>query len=114
MREQLTPNIARLRNLTYESEIFLEVQIQRFKRSVFENDGEEVPDGEPHVNSHVKIGKVPIMVRSKFCKLHYMETENIIKSGECVYDQGGYFIVNGQEKVIVAQERMANNFVYLF
>ena len=33
---------------------------------------------------------------------------------ECVYDEGGYFIVNGGEKVLVAQERMANNFVYVF
>ncbi len=34
--------------------------------------------------------------------------------GECQYDQGGYFIVKGSEKAIVAQERMAANFIYVF
>ena len=28
--------------------------------------------------------------------------------------QGGYFIINGGEKVLIAQERMANNHVYVF
>ena len=28
--------------------------------------------------------------------------------------QGGYFVVNGSEKVLIAQERMANNQVYVF
>jgi DNA-directed RNA polymerase II subunit RPB2 len=65
--------------------------------------------------ARIKIGKVPIMVRSNYCKLHESETdENRIVLGECVYDQGGYFIVNGGEKVIVAQEKMADNFVYVF
>ncbi len=38
----------------------------------------------------------------------------MIEMGECPEDQGGYFIVNGGEKVVVAQEKMANNFVYVF
>ncbi len=33
---------------------------------------------------------------------------------ECRYDQGGYFIINGNEKVLVAQERMASNIVLVF
>jgi DNA-directed RNA polymerase II subunit RPB2 len=33
---------------------------------------------------------------------------------DCCFDQGGYFIINGSEKVIVAQERMANNQVNVF
>jgi DNA-directed RNA polymerase II subunit RPB2 len=34
--------------------------------------------------------------------------------GECIYDQGGYFVINGSEKVIIAQERLSNNHVYAF
>lgn len=38
-----------------------------------------------------------------------------VKNGkDCSFDQGGYFIINGSEKVIVAQERMANNQVNVF
>lgn len=34
--------------------------------------------------------------------------------GECPYDMGGYFVINGSEKVLIAQERMATNTVYVF
>jgi len=54
------------------------------------------------------------MVRSKYCYLHEKSDFQINEEGECPYDQGGYFIINGGEKVIVAQERMASNFVYIF
>lgn len=54
------------------------------------------------------------MVRSKFCSLHNLDEKQRMESRECIYDEGGYFIVNGGEKVLVAQERMANNFVYVF
>jgi len=62
----------------------------------------------------IKIGKIPIMVRSNFCYLAGKKLQEIREEGECEYDEGGYFIIKGNEKVIVAQERMANNFVYLF
>lgn len=53
------------------------------------------------------------MVRSTYCSLNQEDIkEKDVK--ECEYDQGGYFIINGGEKVIVAQERMASNFVYVF
>ena len=42
------------------------------------------------------------------------EFERVKNAKDCCYDQGGYFIINGSEKVIVAQERMANNLVLVF
>lgn len=33
---------------------------------------------------------------------------------ECPLDPGGYFIINGSEKVLIAQEKMATNTVYVF
>ena len=33
---------------------------------------------------------------------------------ECIYDQGGYFVINGSEKVLVAQERLNADTVYCF
>ena len=55
------------------------------------------------------------MVRSKFCHLSSLSKSQIVKDAkECRYDQGGYFIINGNEKVLVAQERMANNIVLVF
>lgn len=55
------------------------------------------------------------MVRSKFCHLSNLSKQQIVNDArECRYDQGGYFIVNGSEKVLIAQERMANNIVLVF
>jgi DNA-directed RNA polymerase II subunit RPB2 len=62
----------------------------------------------------VFIGRVPIMVRSSYCSLKDKTELERIQFKECSFDQGGYFIINGGEKVLVAQEKMANNFVYVF
>jgi len=60
-----------------------------------------------------EIGDVPIMVKSTYCSLNQDDVKRADLK-ECDYDQGGYFIINGGEKVIVANERMASNFVYVF
>ena len=33
--------------------------------------------------------------------------------GECPYDQGGYYIISGKEKAIVADERIATNKLFV-
>ena len=52
--------------------------------------------------------------KSKLCFLYDKSEEECIQNGECAYDQGGYFIINGGEKVLVSQERQANNKAYCF
>lgn len=64
------------------------------------------------VNS-IPLGRVPIMVKSFPCWLNDEES-SVIDLGECEFDEGGYFIVSGVEKVLIAQERMSNNRVYVF
>jgi DNA-directed RNA polymerase II subunit RPB2 len=54
------------------------------------------------------------MVQSFNCALIHMNQEERVRAGECEYDEGGYFIIKGGEKIIVAQEKMTNNFVYVF
>ncbi len=53
------------------------------------------------------------MVRSEFCSLYNNPSRKHL-SEECKYDIGGYFIVNGNEKVIVGQEKMTENKVHVF
>ena len=60
------------------------------------------------------IGQVPMMRRSTCCVLNKKSDFELTQMGECVFDQGGYFVINGSEKVLVAQERQANNVVYCF
>ncbi|KAJ9156196.1 DNA-directed RNA polymerase subunit beta [Pleurostoma richardsiae] len=62
----------------------------------------------------VFIGKLPIMVKSEICHLRNQDDESLFLLNECPYDQGGYFIINGSEKVLIAQERSAANIVQVF
>ena len=66
------------------------------------------------VEAKVPIGNVPIMLRSGNCVLSNSTDKEAAGVGECQYDQGGYFIINGGEKVLIAQERMSHNQVYVF
>src|SRR3989344_2187403 len=55
---------------------------------------------------------MPIMLKSKHCNLNNLNREELIKRGEDATDPGGYFIINGTERVIVNVEDLAaNNFV---
>eukprot|EP01038_Epipyxis_sp_PR26KG_P008520 gene8520-11517_t len=111
---ELYPQEARLRSLTYNSQIFIDVECNMFQTD--ENSNYD-PEDEP-VNTkkltHIKIGDIPIMLRSKYCILNSRLDRDLTKVGECVFDQGGYFVINGSEKVLIAQERLSNNHVYCF
>lgn len=99
------PNEARIRDLTYACNLYIDVT-----KTVENEFGEK----DEHKFSRVSIGQLPVMLRSSCCVLHGLSEDDIVVVGECPYDQGGYFIVNGGEKVIIAQERMASNTVHIF
>ena len=103
------PNEARLRNLTYAAPLYMD--ITRTTKTV-SADGEVDRDDE-HLNK-VHLGKVPIMLRSTYCILSDSNDKELADLGECPFDQGGYFVINGSEKVLIAQEKMTNNAVYVF
>ena len=62
----------------------------------------------------IHIGKLPIMLKSSICVLNQYKHIEHIHTGECKYDAGGYFIINGSEKTVLGQERAAENRVYCF
>lgn len=71
-----------------------------------------IKDGEDPVETqHQKtfIGKIPIMLRSTYCLLSGLTDRDLTELNECPLDPGGYFIINGSEKVLIAQEKMAAN-----
>lgn len=83
--------------------------IKNINEQFVDENGEAAP-----VKNKVFIGKVPIMLRSSYCILHDMPETQVHELGECSFDMGGYFVINGSEKVLIAQERMATNTVYVF
>jgi DNA-directed RNA polymerase II subunit RPB2 len=61
----------------------------------------------------VYLGRFPIMVQSEFCVLHGMPDSLRFSMGECRNDRGGYFIINGKEKVVISQEKFADNIIFV-
>jgi len=107
----LYPNQARLRNLVYSAPLYVDVT----KTTVTAGAGEYGDEAEEHEPSvKVFLGHIPIMLKSAFCVLHGLSETHLTTLGECPVDQGGYFIINGSEKVLLAQERMASNHVFVF
>lgn len=105
------PQEARLRNFTYSSAMTLDINFKITRRM-----GADMSDVQIEHKSlkHIHIGKLPIMLKSNVCVLkQYPHVDDDI-SGECKYDPGGYFIINGSEKTVLAQERAAENKVYCF
>ncbi len=105
------PQEARLRNFVYSSAMTVDINIKYIVRN-----GEHLENVNIYnkVLSKIHIGKLPIMLKSNICVLNqYKHVENI-HTGECKYDAGGYFIINGSEKTVLGQERAAENKVYCF
>lgn len=101
----MMPNEARLRNLTYSAPLYVDITKTIFREGL-----------EPQESLHQKtfIGKIPIMLRSTYCLLSGLTDRDLTELNECPLDPGGYFIINGSEKVLIAQEKMATNTVYVF
>lgn len=102
--EMMFPHHARLRNLTYGSKLV--ATITQIQETTDISTGNVVTKtiGEPEHEYH--IATIPIMVRSKYCSLNLKKGYD---KSECEHDPGGYFIVNGSEKVIMSLERMIEN-----
>jgi len=105
------PQEARLRNFTYASAMTVDLDIKIIHRT-----GETLQQCETHYKKlqKIHIGKIPIMVKSAICVLTQYSHLNANITGECRFDAGGYFIINGSEKTVIAQERAAENRVMCF
>ncbi len=98
-KRDVYPAEARLRNLTYSAPIYLEVSayVDDVQRESFTT----------------MIGKIPVMLKSRYCHLHGLKRDDLIKHGEDPDDQGGYFIINGNERVLITVEDLASNRIFI-
>ena len=90
----MTPIAAKLRHLTYSAPIFVELSVK------YDNQTE---------SAEVEIGRIPIIVRSARCNTHGMSKDELRENYMDPLDPGGYFIINGNERVMVMAEDLASN-----
>ena len=98
------PNDARLQNANYVSHLYADVLVEYRRNSVVTSSREFL---------RMRIGAIPIMVHSSICVLRGQAPSVLRDMGECPFDQGGYFIIGGKEKIIIAQERIAYNRLFV-
>jgi DNA-directed RNA polymerase II subunit RPB2 len=109
--QPMMPNDARLRNLTYTAPLYVDVKVST---SFIDNKTNGLVQTKHRVFPNVHLGKIPVMVGSKYCLLQdqrYIHPQDL---GECAEDLGGYFIIQGGERVIISQERMSENRPFVF
>ena len=97
------PNDARLRNMTYGIAIEYDVDVDII---YYINN---VKYEKTITLEKIYLGRFPIMLQSNLCILKTLTPEVRFNMGECRNDYGGYFIIDGKEKVIVSQEKFAGN-----
>ena len=101
------PNDARLRNMTYGITIHYDVDVD-----IIYYVGDEKKTYNMLINK-VYLGRFPIMLQSDLCILNGMNREVRFNAGECRNDYGGYFIIDGKEKIVIPQEKFADNMLYI-
>ncbi len=90
----ITPAEARIRGLTYSAPLNVEITVRQ----------------QDQLESHdVEIGKIPVIVKSEVCNLFGMTKEQLIENYIDPLEPGGYFIINGNERIIVMTEDLAEN-----
>ena len=96
-KHEIYPMEARFRSLSYVAPLSLEIT--------------PIVNGREQETEFILIGDLPVMLKSKLCFLSQLSPEELIKYGEDPKDPGGYFIINGSERVIVAMEDLAPNHI---
>jgi DNA-directed RNA polymerase III subunit RPC2 len=94
-RNEVSPMECRLRDMTYAAPILVDIAYIRDKQKI--------------VRKNVSLGRMPVMLRSSKCRLSGANNAKMELMNECPLDPGGYFIINGTEKVILIQEQLSKN-----
>jgi DNA-directed RNA polymerase II subunit RPB2 len=109
--QPMLPNDARLRNLTYAAPLYVDVKVTT---TFIDNTQNGIRNTKQRTFPNVHLGKIPVMVGSKYCLLQDQRYVHPSMLGECAQDPGGYFIIQGGERVIISQERMSENRPFVF
>lgn len=104
-----TPMEARIKDLNYSGSVLCDVHTCHI---IMSGEKERIENYKLYRKKLML--KIPICVGSDKCNLFPLTKTEKIKKGECSVDVGGYYIVKGKERILVSQERINNNEIYIF
>jgi len=103
----LYPHDARNKQLTYSVPLYIDI----LTKSKYIDKG-NIIDFNKSQENHILFGNIPLMIKSKYCLLN--EDNYKIDNNECEFDMGSYFIINGNDKILISQERLCDNKIFNF
>ena len=115
----LFPNEARLRNLTYASTVYANILVRVTYTNPSAEAGLEGDSQGEDANvmtqeyKRMPLFQIPILLHSRYCILHGKPASFLREAGECSQDQGGYFVVEGSEKLLITRQEQAFNTMYI-
>lgn len=120
----LYPNECRLRNLTYATTVSADIDVRITYTELVEDrtrssSGQDVTTRRlvetvrEQVISNFELFRIPVMLHSNVCLLNGKSKEFLRQAGECPQDHGGYFIVDGAEKVLITSQEQSFNTLYI-
>ncbi|OMO57303.1 hypothetical protein COLO4_35449 [Corchorus olitorius] len=105
---KMLPRHARLQNMTYSAKVKVEVELKVYTKKIVKSDKfktgrEEITEEEIVYEDEreILLGRLPVMVKSDLCWMSEVE------KADCDFDNGGYFLIKGAEKIFIAQERIS-------
>jgi DNA-directed RNA polymerase II subunit RPB2 len=107
----LFPNEARLRNLSYTTTVYVDIFI-KVTYTTIENNMLLSKVILEETTPNYPLFKIPVMLHSSLCSLNGKSTAFLQQAGECPYDHGGYFIIDGSEKILITRQEQAFNTLY--
>ena len=102
--DKLYPNDCRISNLTYQAKYLIDFNIKYIKNNSIIKD---------ILLTDITLATIPICILSSYCNLYNVPRSEFKNLNECVYELGGYYIINGKEKTIISQDRLVSNKLYI-
>ena len=103
--EIMYPKEARKNHLNYFATVYADIEQVVDKINFLTGEKTTTIVGTSPENGPMAVASIPVMVKSKYCSTSIKKDLH----GECTVDPGGYFIVNGQEKIVMSIEKVVTN-----
>ncbi len=104
-RKIMYPHYARRNKVTYAVSVYVKIMF-------FRKDNDNLAN--PNQEEECKLAEIPVMLGSKYCNLYGLNERQLLDVGECGLDPNGYFIIDGQEKIVLQHDKLRFNKPFIF